>query len=284
VVDNPGASGYPGTGIAGETQGWDSIPTDPSSEPNGGASNSFYSGPQFPNGATGCLSFQQGGCAGGVSQGCHVVHVEGWNKTGRSTGDSTYGPLCYDTVAPAVSASQAPAPNSAGWSKQAVTVTLNASDPGGSQASGIKATYYGLGSSACSPTALSACQTYSSPFVFSQEGITGAIFFTEDIAGNISIPLAVTVAIDETAPVTTATVKASPVDVFLNSGAVIVTLTVTDNLSGVASTTYSLDGGASAAYTSPVTVGNNGSHTMSYYSTDAAGNVETPHAITFTIK
>jgi hypothetical protein len=76
VVD----SASPGTGIAGETQGWDSIPADPKNEPHGGSGNSFYSGPQFPNSSTGCLAFEANGCSGGVVQGCHTVHVEGWNN------------------------------------------------------------------------------------------------------------------------------------------------------------------------------------------------------------
>jgi hypothetical protein len=78
----------------------------------------------------------------GRRQGCHTVHVEGWKNQGVSTGDSTYGPLCYDTVLPTVFASTSPAVNGAGWYKQGVTVTLNASGPGGAGASGIKATYY----------------------------------------------------------------------------------------------------------------------------------------------
>jgi hypothetical protein len=118
VVDYNGGGSAPATGIAGETQGWDSIPADPGSEPHGGSGNSFYSGPQFTNDSTGCLAFEPNGCSGGVSQGCHTVHVEGWNNQGLSTGDATYGPLCYDTVKPTVSASLSKAPNGYGWYNQ----------------------------------------------------------------------------------------------------------------------------------------------------------------------
>ena len=63
VVDYTGPKGVPGTGIAGFTQGWDSIPADPAKEMTPGGGNSFYSGPQFPNETDGCLSFAgAGGC------------------------------------------------------------------------------------------------------------------------------------------------------------------------------------------------------------------------------
>ena len=75
-------SGAP-TGLAGFTQGWDSIPADPRSEATPGTGNSFYSGPQYPNATAGCLYLTSGGaCAGGVSQGWHYEYVEAWNNMG----------------------------------------------------------------------------------------------------------------------------------------------------------------------------------------------------------
>lgn len=170
---------YPGTGIAGFTQGWDAIPADPTSEATPGFGNSFYSGPQFPNATSGYLDFT----GSGVSQGCHTVHVEGWNNMGIPSGNVTYGPLCYDTIAPVT------------------TATLS-----GTIASGV----------------------YSS--------------------------------------------------------SVKITLSATDTGSGVAATYYSVDGAAYAAYHSPFTVSTAGSHTLHYYSVDVAGNAESVHALSFTIK
>lgn len=281
VVDYAGGGGAPGTGIAGETQGWDSIPADPGSEPHGGSGNSFYTGPQFPNGSTGCLAFEANGCSGGVSQGCHVVHVEGWNNQGLSTGDTTYGPICYDTVPPTVSSSASPAPNSDGWNRQSVTVTLTASDAGGSGASGIKTSYYAFNGT-CSTTSLSSCQTYGAPLVVSQQGYNLGSYFTEDNAGNFSSVHLIGVNIDETPPVTTATL-AGTVSGNNYTSAVTVTLSATDSLSGVASTTYSLDGAGVTTYTGPFTVATPGTHTLQFYSTDLAGNVETTHTTSFTI-
>jgi hypothetical protein len=282
VTDNASGSTAP-TGIAGFTQGWDSIPTDPSREATPGAGNSFYSGPQFPNATRGCLSLASGGaCSGGVTQGCHVANVQAWNNMGSTSGDVPYGYLCYDNVPPTVSASKSPAANSAGWNNTAVTVTLTASDPGGNNASGIKATYYGFDSTHCNTTAISSCQVYSAPFSFNTQGYNLGIYFAEDKAGNLSSLALIGINIDETAPVTTSTLAGT-----LSGGtyvtAVQVTLTATDSVSGVASRTYSLDGGANTAYTVPFTVSTPGSHILRYFSADVAGNVENPHTMTLSI-
>ena len=53
-----------------------------------------------------------------------------------------------------------------------------------------------------------------------------------------------------------------------------VMLSATDPTSGVASTSYRLDGGAWTAYMGPFFVATYGPHTLDYRSTDAAGNVE----------
>ena len=151
IVDNPG-SGFTSAnavGIAGEAQGWDSIKSDSGTEPHGGSGDFFWDGPQYPNGSTGCLSFVAGGCSGGVSQGCHTVHVRGWNNQGEGTGDQTYGPLCFDSVAPNISIATSPATSGTVWVDKSVTVTLTSSDPGGSGASGIYKTYYAINSASC---------------------------------------------------------------------------------------------------------------------------------------
>ena len=63
---------------------------------------------------------------------------------------------------------------------------------------------------------------------------------------------------------------------------VTVTLVATDNL-GVDSTYYSIDGGSWIKYTAPFTINVDGEHTISYYSVDTVGNVETTHTISFKI-
>ncbi|NIK79024.1 DNA/RNA endonuclease YhcR with UshA esterase domain [Paenibacillus castaneae] len=79
---------------------------------------------------------------------------------------------------------------------------------------------------------------------------------------------------DTIAPVTKASLSASPNENGWFKQDVILTLTATDNAAGALATQYSLNGGKYAAYTGPVTIASEGSNTIKYYSTDAAGNVE----------
>jgi subtilase family serine protease len=65
---------------------------------------------------------------------------------------------------------------------------------------------------------------------------------------------------------------------------VLVTLHATDNLSGVASTVYQLDGGSVQTYTGPFSVSAAGSHSLAFHSTDGANNVEGNESASFTVK
>jgi len=64
----------------------------------------------------------------------------------------------------------------------------------------------------------------------------------------------------------------SPVDV---------TLTATDDSSGVASIHFRTDGGAWQLYANPVTIPGEGAHSIEYYATDLAGNNESAQTVTF---
>src|SRR2546430_17586377 len=50
-----------------------------------------------------------------------------------------------------------------------------------------------------------------------------------------------------------------------------------DSQPGVAAIQVRTDGGAWQVYTSPVTVAGDGTHTVDYYATDVAGNIESTH-------
>jgi len=66
-------------------------------------------------------------------------------------------------------------------------------------------------------------------------------------------------------------------------GPVTVVLTATDNASGVASTLYQVDSGSWQTYTRAFNLVVPGQHTVNYYSTDVAGNVEFTQSVTLTI-
>jgi hypothetical protein len=274
-VTDTAANGRPPNGVAGFSQAWDVDPGDAYSHATPGQGDSFYSGPQTPN-TTGCLSLASGvGCSGGVSQGCHSVNVRSWDNAGWS-GVQTYGPLCYDTLAPNTTDSWSPSPNGAGWNNSAVALSLAPSDPGaGSTGSGISSSYYAVDNSACSPSGLNNCNVYSSPVSVATQGTHAFYFFSQDVAGNFQVQQISAVNIDTTAPVTGAS--------FSGTTSVLVTLSASDNLSGVASTLYQLDGGAVTAYTGPFSVTAAGNHKVTFHSTDVAGNVESTNSATFKV-
>ncbi len=94
VADTGG--GFPPSGVAGFSDGWNGVPADPTSEATPGSGNAFYSGPEFVNATSGSLDLAAEG------QGCHTVNVEAWDNMGLQSGDTTDGPLCYDSVAPTI--------------------------------------------------------------------------------------------------------------------------------------------------------------------------------------
>ena len=124
---------------------------------------------------------------------------------------------------------------------------------------------------------------------------TGGVF-NVSIADGESLPLdiravlikagvqgvATTPVLDKTPPITANFLLGSQ---GLNSwftGPVSVTLIATD-ISGLSSTSYSVDGAPSIGYSVPFTVFNDGTHTIQFRSVDKAGNVETVKSVTFMI-
>jgi 5-hydroxyisourate hydrolase-like protein (transthyretin family) len=99
-----------------------------------------------------------------------------------------------------------------------------------------------------------------------------------DAAGNVEARKSATFTItvpDTTAPVTTSDAQAT----YVSSAAI--KLSATDNV-GVTATYFTLDGGAQTSGTT-INVAAAGSHTIQFWSVDAAGNVEARKSATFTI-
>jgi len=143
------------------------------------------------------------------------------------------------------------------WYRSSVSLNLSAND----WDYGVNATYYRLGASGN-------WTVYSSDMQLSTEGDTTVQFYSRDNAGNDESVQTITIRIDTLSPVTSATVSNS-----------ILTLVAVDNTSGASQTYYRVDGGSWIVYSGPISVTGGGDHTVEYYSTDIAGNIESVRSI-----
>jgi len=98
----------------------------------------------------------------------------------------------------------------------------------------------------------------------------GTAYWTDPGYGDVSFKL-YSGSADVTPPTTTCTIVGGTV-----------TLAATDDMSGVAFTVYTLDGGALTNYTAPFEAAV-GDHTLVFYSVDNAGNHEAAQTKTFTV-
>jgi len=172
-----------------------------------------------------------------------------------------------------------------------VTITLSASDTGGSTgASGINETIYMVNGG---PT-----QTYTVPFVVSIEGPDNVTYWSTDNQGNVEPQNIVNFIIDKSVIVEpcnpetgagdcippTTTISGVTEGTTYNAD-VTVTLSAEDNVggSGVATTEYMVNGGATTTYTVPFVVSTEGPDTVQARSTDNAGNVEEWQIVNFII-
>jgi hypothetical protein len=134
------------------------------------------------------------------------------------------------TVPPVTTAALSPQPNAGGWNNTNVTVTLNSADnePGGT---GVKEIQWSLtGAQAGASTVPGNTTTVT----ISAEGTTTLTYFGTDNAGNIETAKSITVKIDKTPPVITA--SANPSSLWPPNGRMVnvtVSASITDNLSGV---------------------------------------------------
>jgi cell wall-associated NlpC family hydrolase len=150
------------------------------------------------------------------------------------------------------------------WHNQPVLLSFTASDPGGP---GIAYTEYSLDGGSSWARGNSA--TIAAPSDHSNDGLHNVLYRSVDIAGNAEAANSATVKTDTSAP--TSTISGLPSG-WVNHP-VVWTLSAADDLSGIASSEYSLNGGTWTDGNS-LTISVPGTTTVSYRSTDNAGNTE----------
>ena len=178
------------------------------------------------------------------------------DAAGNEASDGVTG-INVDKTAPTLSGKATTAPNAAGWYKGDVTVAWTAGD---------------------ALSGLDGIAPANAPVAGEGEGLVLSAS-VKDLAGNVKNAQSEPVSIDRTAPSTSASaapVAGGPAKSASGwyAGAVDVTLSTGEDLSGVAKTFYSVDGGAAQAYTGTFAHSLKGAHTITFWSEDNAGNVE----------
>lgn len=187
-----------------------------------------------------------------TSQGANLTVTGSATDVAGNTQSTTYGPVKIDTTAPTLMGNATTAPNANGWYNGPVTIHWACADA----LSGI-------------PTGV--CPADAT--VASEGAAVTASASVSDNAGNTTTATSAPVAIDTTAPTTSAVAPTG-----WNNTSVTVNLNATDNLSGVFASNYIVDGGAQQTGSS-VLFSAEGDHTLQYWSVDNAGNSEAAHTI-----
>ena len=141
------------------------------------------------------------------------------------------------------------------WRQGSALVTLTATDA----ASGVAATAHRIDGGAWQSGA---------SFTVEGDGVHAVEYSSTDNAGNTEAAKTVQLRVDGTAPTTT-----DNAPVAWQRSSTTVSFVASDSGSGAESTHYSVDGAAPQAGSS-VVLSTDGSHTVSYYSIDRAGNIE----------
>jgi len=174
-----------------------------------------------------------------------------------------------DVTPPSSSASLSGTSGGAGWWVSAVMVTLTSVDA----TSGVDQIHYRVDGGAW--------QVYVGPFSVSGDGAHTVDYHGHDIAGLAEADRKANFNVDVSPPVTSASLSGTSGDNGWYVSPVSVSLTATDATSGVASTSYRLDGGAWTTYAGAIPITSDGSHVVDFYSTNNAGLLETAAAVSF---
>ncbi|MFI1395557.1 OmpL47-type beta-barrel domain-containing protein [Streptomyces sp. NPDC020681] len=215
--------------------------------------------------------------------GTHKIRYRAIDKAGNIAVDkaadfTVVPPPTDDKTPPETSATVSGEKNEQGQYLGMATVTVTASDTG----SGVNTIEYAIGASG-------AWQPYTAPVMVHELGTHKVRFKATDKAGNAAAEKSVDFTVvappteDKTPPVTDVGVTGvkNSDDAFIGSAKV--TVTATDEGSGVDKVEYSLDGGPYLAYTAAVVVDRVGFHTVLHRATDKAGNTSAAQKVSFTV-
>ncbi|MEU1278179.1 family 16 glycoside hydrolase [Streptomyces sp. NPDC005805] len=173
-----------------------------------------------------------------------------------------------DTTAPETTAKVDGDQNADGAYIGQATVTVGATDEGGS---GVEKIEYALGADG-------EWQPYTAPVVVDRVGTHSLRYRATDKAGNTSAEKKADFVVappptdDTTPPETSATVTGEQDEQGRYLGMATVTVTASDTGSGVNTIQYAIGDGAWQEYTAPVMVHETGAHSVRYKATDKAGN------------
>ncbi|MFF3171691.1 OmpL47-type beta-barrel domain-containing protein [Streptomyces sp. NPDC057900] len=215
--------------------------------------------------------------------GAHAIRYRATDKAGNAAEEKTAeftvaAPPTDDTTPPETSATVSGEKDDQGQYLGMATVTVTASDTG----SGVNTIEYAVGADG-------AWQPYTGPVMVHELGAQKIRYRATDKAGNAAEEQAVEFTVvepptqDTTPPETSAKVAGDKNSdgAYLTSAKV--TVTATDDDSGVDKVEYSLDGGPYLAYTDTVIVDRVGYHTVAHRATDKAGNTSEAKQTSFTV-
>jgi hypothetical protein len=194
------------------------------------------------------------------------------DNNGNRTGIASFDVNILDTIAPTTSISLNPLANSSGWNNTDVGISLSAMD--NENGTGVKDLSFNATGTQNIPNTLVDGNTAS--FSVNQEGNTTISYQSRDNFGNVEMPRSLIIRIDKTAPVTQGIYT-------INGQTATITLTPNDLLSGVSGLVYSVDGGVMQNYQGAFNINGVGEHRVTFFATDAAGNVEAEKTLTYTI-
>ncbi len=157
-----------------------------------------------------------------------------------------------------------------GWYTSALSISLSGVDT----LSGVGSTFYRVDGGAWTE--------YSAAFGVGTEGSHTVEFNSTDNAGHDEVTKSEAMQNDTKEPDTQVALSGTPVGGWYPDS-VTVTLTSTDDTSGVASREYQLDSTSWQTYSAAVVVSGDGPHAFAYRATDNAGVVETTHTSTINV-